>query len=42
MAFDKFANGLKNKLIEEKKQEDERKQRILEDRRSRDAQDLKR
>jgi hypothetical protein len=32
---------MKKKLIEEKHKEDERKQRMLDDRRSRDAQDLK-
>lgn len=39
--LEKFASGMKNKLIEDKKQEDDRMQRVLSDRRSRDAQDLK-
>ena len=40
--LNKFAEAMKMKLIEEKYKEDARKQRMLEDRRSRDAQDLKR
>ena len=39
--LNKFAEAMKKKLIEDKNKEDERKQRMLEDRRSRDAQDLK-
>lgn len=40
-SLNKFAEIMKVKLIEEKNKEDERKQRMLEDRRSRDAQDFK-
>jgi hypothetical protein len=39
--LEKFASGIKKTLIEEKTKEEERMQRVLEDRRSRDAQDLK-
>lgn len=39
--LNKFAEAMKKKLIDEKNKEDERKQRMLNDRRSRDAQDLK-
>lgn len=35
--LNKFAEAMKKKLIDEKNKEDERKQRMLEDRRSRDA-----
>jgi hypothetical protein len=35
--LNKFAEAMKKKLIEEKNKEDEKKQRMLEDRRSRDA-----
>ncbi len=35
--LNKFAEIMKKKLIEEKNKEDERKQRMLEDRRSRDV-----
>lgn len=39
--LEKFSIRIKNQLIDEKKKEEERLQRVLEDRRSRDAQDLK-
>ncbi len=39
--LNKFAEAMKNKLIEEKTKEEMRKQTMLNDRRSRDARDLK-
>ena len=38
---DKFTSGMKGKLLEQEKQEKEKRERMLEDQRQRDAMDIK-
>jgi hypothetical protein len=38
---DKFSSGMKNELLEKQKAEQEKKERILDDQRVRDAMDMK-